>query len=375
MSTLTLNMNSMSLNDSNYSKEEEVTKLKNAKATVKHMMDSGLTQVPKIFTNQTELWQDESVETYNRDLKVPVIDLRGFEGEGKRRKQIVAEILDASKTWGIFKVVGHGVPKESINDMLEGVKKFNEQPMELKTEYYSHDPTKKVRYHLSINPISFDPVWKDTFSAHYEDQPVEDSEAFVPSICRKEMSDYVTYATELKETLSELMSEALGLRSDYLRTSGCIEARKLVSHYSPPCPDPSLTMSTSKHSDPFFLTFLVQNNINGLQAHHENQWIDVTFEDDAILVVIGDLLQLITNDVFKSTVHRVVPSTEGPRLSSGAFFLPSTKNHSRIYGPIKELYEHNNGAPVYRETSFIEYIKTFPRRGPCGYKTLSKFWV
>mgnify|MGYP001795608553 CR=1 FL=1 len=106
------------------------------------------------------------------------------------------------------------------------------------------------------------------------------------------MSEYVTYATELKETLSELLSEALGLESDYLRKSGCVEARKLVTHYSPPCPEPSLTMSTSKHSDPFFLTFLVQNNVNGLQAHHNNQWIDIVPTDGGIIVVIGDLLQV-----------------------------------------------------------------------------------
>ncbi|KAL9239724.1 hypothetical protein vseg_014018 [Gypsophila vaccaria] len=372
MSVSTLGMETIRLQDREYSKEDEVNELKLAKATVKGICDTGITTVPKIFTKPVELWQDAPTEARDSSLKVPVIDLGGL---GERRNEIVSEILDASAGWGMFQVTGHGVPKDIIDAMLESVREFNEQPMEAKSDYYSHDPSKKVRYHLSINPISFDPVWKDTFSAHFEDQPTEDCHPFLPTFCRKPMSDYVTHATELKDTLSELMSEALGLRSDYLKTSGCVEARKLVNHYSPPCPEPALTMSTSKHSDPFFLTFLVQNDVDGLQAHYQNQWVDVSFKDDAILVVIGDLLQLITNDIFKSTVHRVVPSTEGPRLSSGAFFLPSTRNHGRPYRPIPELLENKNVAAIYKETSFIEYIKTFPRRGPCGYKTLSKFWV
>lgn len=106
------------------------------------------------------------------------------------------------------------------------------------------------------------------------------------------MGEYAECLFELKKVLSELLSEALGLSSDHLANLRCFETQKLGCHYYPPCPQPELTLGTSKHSDPDFLTILLQDNIGALQILHENKWMDVPPMKGSLLVNVGDLLQV-----------------------------------------------------------------------------------
>ncbi|KAM7462164.1 hypothetical protein LguiA_030285 [Lonicera macranthoides] len=60
----------------------------------------------------------------------------------------------------------------------------------------------------------------------------------------------------------------------------CARRRSLAGHYYPACPELELTTRISSHTDPNFLTILLQNHIGGLQAHHGNQWVYVPSTDE-----------------------------------------------------------------------------------------------
>lgn len=117
--------------------------------------------------------------------------------------------------------------------------------------------------------------------------------------CSKEIGDYLNRLNVLKDLLSELLSEALGLASDHLGSLECFDIQRLLCHYYPPCPEPDLTIGIMKHSDPFVLTILLQDNIGGLQILHKNQWLDVTPVEGSLLVNAGDLLQV-------QNIHKII---------------------------------------------------------------------
>ncbi|XWS31449.1 hypothetical protein CRYUN_Cryun23aG0076900 [Craigia yunnanensis] len=260
---------------SSYDRAKEVKDFDETKAGVKGIVDSGAVKIPKFFIHPLENLQNPNAGSTNTVcFQVPVIDLEGF--EGSRRKEILDGILVASETWGFFQVVNHGVPLCIMDGMLEGVRRFHDQPKDVKMEWYSRDYKQPVRYFCNGNLLVSKGAanWSDSIAFDFHDGQL-DPQNFPP----------------LRKTLSELLSEALGLHVDYLANIGCMETESLVCHYYPACPEPDLTLGATKHSDPSFLTILLQGNIRGLRVLHQSNWVDVPSLPSAFVINIGDFIQ------------------------------------------------------------------------------------
>ncbi|XP_050251527.1 1-aminocyclopropane-1-carboxylate oxidase homolog 1-like isoform X5 [Quercus robur] len=273
-----------------YDRAKEVKEFDETKAGVKGLVDSGVTKVPRFLIHPPESLPNPMLSPATTLFHVPEIDLQGFE-QSCQRMEIVDQIRKASETWGFFQMINHGVPVSAMDKMFESVQQFHEQPKEEKIKWYSRDLKQPVKYYSNMDLlVSKAASWKDSISFDFKYGPLN-LEA-LPLAFRESVSEYWKHMIELTKALKELLSEALGLSTDYLANIECMKSALFVCHYYPACPESDLTLGTKKHSDPSSITILLQDNIGGLQVLHQDHWVDVPPVHRALVVNIGDLLQI-----------------------------------------------------------------------------------
>ncbi|GAB2217699.1 hypothetical protein Droror1_Dr00000903 [Drosera rotundifolia] len=357
-----------------YDRKTELKAFDESKAGVKGLLDAGVTSLPRIFVNNQTLPLDGLTVVTNDDQTqagIPIIDLGGVNDVPARREEIIKEILDACGTWGFFQIVNHGIPQTMLNEIREGVLKFHELDTETKKKYYTREYGKKKfiynsNYYLFEGPVT---NWRDTITAVMA--PVAADPQEIPEVCREIIIDYSKEVIRLGHTLFELFSESMGLHPNHLKDIDCAEEMMLLGHYYPPCPEPEKAIGINNHKDNDFLTILLQDQVGGLQVLNDNKWVEVPYVPGALVINTGDLLQLISNDRFKSVVHRVQSKKVGPRISVAGFFRPVYWN-PRPFGPIKEILSEENPA-IYRECTNKEYLQTYFSTGQDGTPALDKF--
>nr|GME18618.1 1-aminocyclopropane-1-carboxylate oxidase homolog 1-like [Ipomoea batatas] len=344
------------------------------KTGVKGLVDSGIMKIPRIFIHEQKKKEESGNLKPASTFKVPIIDMEGVYTDPTRRCEIIKEMRDACQSWGFFQILNHGIPSEVLDEMIEGVREFHELDSEVKKEFYTRDLTRKVVYNTNFDfHTSPAATWRDTLYFIMAPHPPTPEE--LPQVCRDVLIKYTNSVQKLGLCLLELFSEALGLDKNYLEKLGCAVGLSIFGQYYPACPEPELTFALRDHSDSGFFTVLLQDTkIGGLQVFHENQWVDVPPMHGALVVNVADLLQLITNDKFKSVLHRVIAQKIGPRVSVASFFRtrPGDVDAEKVYGPIKELISDEN-PPLYRETTTEEYLMHFYNKGLDGTSGLLKF--
>ncbi|KAK7350513.1 hypothetical protein VNO77_09212 [Canavalia gladiata] len=342
------------------------------KVGVKGLVDAGIQKVPSLFHHQPDKFGKAS-NSCDTDLNIPVIDLADIDKDPSKHQGLIDIVKEASETWGFFQVVNHGIPVSILEEVKDRVRRFFELDTETKKEFYTRDKSRPFVYNSNFDLYSSPALnWRDTFISYLSPDVLKPED--FPSVCRDILLEYGEHMMKLGILLFELLSEALGLNPNHLKDMGCAEGLVALGHYYPACPEPHLTLGTSKHSDNDFLTVLLQDHIGGLQILYQDKWIDIAPVPGALIVNIGDLLQLITNDRFKSVEHRVVANHVGPRISMACFFCTGVRASSKIYGPIKELLSEDNPSK-YRETTVADYVAYFDAKGLDGTSALTHYRI
>ncbi|KAL5173750.1 Deacetoxyvindoline 4-hydroxylase [Glycine soja] len=109
---------------------------------------------------------------------------------------------------------------------------------------------------------------------------------------RDVIMEFSRHGQVLGNLLFELLSEALGLLPDHLKDMDCAKGHLIFCHCYPSCREPELKMGTRSHTDPDFITILFQDHVGGLKVLVQNYWIDMPPIPGALVLNIGDLLQV-----------------------------------------------------------------------------------
>ncbi|KMT00123.1 hypothetical protein BVRB_1g019450 [Beta vulgaris subsp. vulgaris] len=358
MFTMTSNKNSTELQqvDNQYNRVEELEQFESTKLGVKGLIDSGITHIPRLFHHPPQTLFDHhepQQSEVNHDLIIPVIDLSG------KHEELVKQLRDASTKLGFFQVINHGVSVSLMDRMLDAVKAFHELQPQEKMRMYCRDTVTAgsgVGFYSNYDLFrSKAASWSDTLAIRLAPIPVDANE--IPDVCRTEVIEWDKEVKQLGEKLMGLLSEGLGLSSDKLTGTSYLGRRAMVGQYYPYCPEPDKTVGIATHTDPGILTVLLQDQVGGLQVKYDGHWIDLKPLHGALVVNIGDLLQVITNDEYKSGEHRVFANRfRTPRVSIAVFFSPGM--YENVYGPLPELVSSERPA-LYQQLKFSDMVKSF----------------
>lgn len=180
-----------------YDRAKEVKEFDETKGGVKGLVDSGIVKFPRFFIHPQESLDTNSTSCL---FHVPVIDFTGYEMCSSRRLEIISEIKEASEKWGFFQMVNHGVPVCVMDEMLNVIREFHEQPSEVKKEWYSRDPKVKVRYFSNGDLLVAKAAnWRDTILFDFQDGPLN-PQAY-PLVCRYETFHTLCFKTLVRYLL------------------------------------------------------------------------------------------------------------------------------------------------------------------------------
>ncbi|XP_059629308.1 1-aminocyclopropane-1-carboxylate oxidase homolog 1-like [Cornus florida] len=269
-------------------------KFDQSKMGVKGLSDSGITTIPSFFLHPPETLPN--LKSSSTCTAIPLVDLSGIKSELHRPK-IVQQIREAAKTWGFFQVINHGLPVSMLDETIAAIKAFHDQPPEVKAKHYKREEGRGVMY-TSNNDLyrSKAASWHDSLQVWTGPEPPNAEE--IPVVCRREVVEWDIHAKMVSETVMELLCEGLGLEAAKFKELTFSDARVFLGHCYPYCPQPDLTLGITSHTDPSFMTVLLQNQVHGLQVKHGEEWVDVKPLPGGLIINIGDFLQVKYISIF-----------------------------------------------------------------------------
>ncbi|CAK9309575.1 unnamed protein product [Citrullus colocynthis] len=287
----------------------------------------------------------------------PIINLENINGDG--RAKILEQIEDACQNWGFFELVNHGIPHEFLDTVEKMTRDHYKKCME---ERFKETVLSKGLEAAQAEVDDMD--WESTFFLRHLPESNISEMSDLDEEYKKVMKEFAKKLENLAEELLDLLCENLGLEKGYLKkafygSKGPTFGTK-VSNY-PPCPKPDLIKGLRAHTDAGGIILLFQDDkVSGLQLLKDDNWIDVPPMRHAIVVNLGDQLEVITNGRYKSVMHRVITQTSGTgRMSIASFYNPGS---DAVIFPAPALVETDQAEEkkeVYPKFVFEDYMKLY----------------
>lgn len=302
---------------------------------------------------QPEHEQPAKTTTVSPCPEIPVVNL-GSGGGGD--KDVVRAICDASREFGIFQVVNHGIPMDVIREVQRVGKEFFELPAEEKETYAMVPGSGSFEgYGSNINGEGRKKSWSHFLFHNIWPAKVVNYDIWPrnPSSYRKANEQYATHLSYVMDEILSCLSVGLGLERHVMKESlGGNDMEMLMKiNYYPPCPRPDLALGVVAHTDLSAVTILVPNDIPGLQFFKDGSWFDVNYISGALIIHIGDQIEILSNGEYKSVLHRATVNKEEVRFSWPVFCSPPKET---VVGPLPQLVNEENPAK-FKTKKFKDY--------------------
>ncbi|KAJ4713838.1 2-oxoglutarate (2OG) and Fe(II)-dependent oxygenase superfamily protein [Melia azedarach] len=307
--------------------------------------------------------------------EIKVYDLERIDLSNPNIHESAALLRKACMESGIFYVINHGISQEFMDETFSQFKRFLDLPIEEKMKLvcdkplrgygppnrsYIDDKTKlKVglaeTFHIGIDVSEDDPTAQDFLQGQNIWPPAD----LLPGF-REAMHKYQQEATNVGRRIGKIIAVALNLSEDFFDQPELIGSANAnynnMFHYGGYGAELSNdVVGSPPHCDLNLITLLATDDIWGLQICREKNTESLVWEaiaplKGAFIVNVGDMLEILTNGLFRSILHRVVVDHE--RYSSAAFMCP---HHDYIIKCLPTCISEEN-PPKYPTIRTGQYI-------------------
>lgn len=294
------------------------------------------------------------------EFSIPVIDMNkliGLQPQDDERKQEMDRLSDACQEWGFFQIVNHGIPHSLIDEIKAVAKDFFNLPLEEKQKSAPQGGNPQGYGQLFVTAEDQTLDWGDLLLLFLRPNQIKNL-ALWPTFPTNFRDTVERYAIEVERVAQELLSlfaENLHLEdADYFKNAfGSEPMNSMRMNFYPPCPRPDLVLGLSPHADGGGVTLLLQDDETvGLHIRKNNQWIPVEPIPHALVINIGDMVEVMTNGKYKSIEHRAVTNQERGRFSIANFYSASLD--AEVAPSSKLVNEHH--PCLYRKFIHKDYI-------------------
>jgi len=296
---------------------------------------------------------------------IPVVDLRDWQAGGEGQARFVKTVAEGLQDTGFFAVGNHGVTDALMKQAYTTAKQFFSLPVATKSRYT--DPAKKGQrgYTGMGKEHAKDAKQADLKEFWQLGRPGWNHPQYGDNPQVIEVPELIPTLVELYERLDglgQILLQAAAMHIDEpadrfagLATSSDTIVRVL---YYPPIQGtiPAGAVRSAAHEDINFITLLSGATSEGLELlRRDGTWMPVHTGFDTIVVDAGDMLQNITNGLYKSTTHRVV----NPGDSSSERFSMPCFVHARSevdLSPLPSCVARTGGVAKFPKITAGEYL-------------------
>jgi isopenicillin N synthase-like dioxygenase len=286
-------------------------------------------------------------------MTIPVIDIAAARRGDARAKRAAAAAIDAAaRGIGFFAVAGHGVHDALYREARDAALEFFALPIDEKQRVsrpsreesrgyaalggeglgrgFGGAAPHDLKESFAIGPVDRWPA--AAMGEHAYPHYTPNVWPSRPAALRGAWERYYREQRRLADDLLRLLAIGLGVAEDTLvaftdRCYSNLRAQHYPAVTAPPVPG---QLRSGAHTDYGAITVLRGDaGVSGLEVQPvEGGWLPVRFDEDTCVINLGDQLAMWSNDVWRSTLHRVVvPDDEAARgagrLTLGFFHMPN----------------------------------------------------
>lgn len=279
------------------------------------------------------------------DPPVPIIDLAALM-RGEQDAEAARQVDKACRGSGFFYINGHGLDA-LIDEAWAATRWFFDQSLEYKLGVARSESNSRGFYNreLTKNTRDLKEVFDFGSPGHNQDGWNQWPDGSEVTFFQTALTAHFEACHGVALRLLEVITANLGAspqaltagftprHSSFLRLNYYPVEDPLTQPGRPGSAADTGLMGVHHHTDAGALTLLLQDQVGGLEIHHGGAWVPVPAVPGTLVVNIGDIVQVWSNDRYHAPLHRVVASARRDRYSLPYFFNPV---YATDYAPLPE---------------------------------------